>query len=84
MSDQRRNNAIRLLAIFVSTGVLSGAAMGNAWILDLSTQNGLDDQELLSGLDYAAEQNWLEVEQEGLLLTEAGKVAAVSGWTAAA
>jgi len=84
MSDQRRNNAIRLLAIFVSTGVLSGAAMANAWVLDLSMQNGFDDQELLSGLDYAAEQNWLEVEQEGLLLTEVGKVAAASGWTAAA
>ena len=84
MSDQRRNNAIRLLAIFVSTGVLSGAAMAHAWVLDLSMQNGFDDQELLSGLGYAAEQNWLEVEQEGLLLTEAGNVAAVSGWTAAA
>ena len=84
MSDQRRNNAIRLLAIFVSTGVLSGAAMAHAWVLDLSMQNGFDDQELLSGLDYAAEQNWLEVEQEGLLLTEVGKVAAASGWTAAA
>jgi len=84
MNDPRRNNAIRLLALFVSTGVSSGAAMDNAWVLDLSTQNGLDDQELLSGLDYAAEQGWLEVGQEGLSLTEAGKAATASGWNAAA
>jgi hypothetical protein len=84
MNDQRRNNAIRLLALFVATGVPSGAAMGNAWVLDLSEQNGLDDQELLSGLDYAAEQNWLEVGQTGLLVTEAGKAATVSDSNVAA
>jgi hypothetical protein len=73
MNDQRRDNAIRLLTLFVSTGAPSGAAMGKAWVLDLATQNGLDDQELLSGLDYAAEQNWLKVRRKGLFLTEAVK-----------
>jgi hypothetical protein len=84
MNDQRRDNAVRLLTLFVSTGVPSGAAMGNVWVLDLATQNGFDDQRLLSGLDYAVEQDWLVVEQQELLLTEAGKVATASGWTAAA
>jgi hypothetical protein len=77
-NDQRRNNAVRLLTLFVSTGVPSEAAMGSARVLDLATQNGLDDQELLSGLDYAAEQNWLTVGRQGLLLTEAGKVEVVT------
>jgi hypothetical protein len=84
MDDQRRDNAVRLLTLFVSTGVPSEAAMGSAWVLDLATQNGFDDQRLLSGLDYAVEQDWLVVEQQELLLTEAGKVATASGWTAAA
>jgi hypothetical protein len=75
MNHQRRENAIRLLALFVSTGVPSGAVMRNAWVLDLATQNGLDDQVLLSGLNYAAEQNWLELRRKGLSLTEAGKAA---------
>jgi hypothetical protein len=48
------------------------------------TQNGFDDLRLLSGLNYAAEQNWLNVTPKGLLLTEAGKAAAASGWNAAA
>jgi hypothetical protein len=84
MNDQRRNNAIRLLALFVSTGVSSGAAMGNTWVFDLATQNGLDDQALLSGLDYAAEQKWLKVGRKGLLLTEAGKAATTCSWKVAA
>jgi hypothetical protein len=58
--------------------------MRNAWVLDLTTQNGLDDQELLSGLDYAAEQDWLKVGRKGLLLTKTGKVAAACGWDVAA
>ena len=73
MNDQRRNNTIRLLALFVSTGVSSGAAMDNAWVLDLSTQNGLDDQELLSGLDYAAEQDWLGSRARGTLANGSGE-----------
>jgi hypothetical protein len=83
MNHQRRENAVRLLTLFVSTGVPS-AAVDNAWVLDFATQNGLDDQELLSGLDYAAEQNWLEVGLKGLLLTEAGKAATTSSWNVAA
>ena len=51
---------------------------------NLAMEKGLDDQELLSGLDYAAEQDWLIVGRNVLLLTEAGKAATVSGWTAAA
>ena len=84
MEDYRRNNAMQLLALFVSTDVPSGAAMSSAWVLDLMTQNGFDDLRLLSGLNYAAEQNWLQVTPKGLLLTEAGKAAAASGWTVAA
>jgi len=84
MEDYRRNNAMQLLALFASTGVSSGAAMSSAWVLELMTQNGFDDLRLLSGLNYAAEQNWLKVTPKGLLLTEAGKAAAASGWNAAA
>jgi len=58
--------------------------MSSAWVLELMTQNGFDDLRLLSGLSYAAEQNWLKVTSKGLLLTEAGKAAAASGWNAAA
>ena len=72
MNHQRRDNAARLLMLFVSVGSPSGAAMANARVLDLATQNGLDDQELLSGLNYAAEQDWLKVGLKGLLLTKAG------------
>jgi len=50
--------------------------MSSAWVLELMTQNGFDDLRLLSGLNYAAEQNWLKVTPKGLLLTEAGKAAA--------
>ncbi len=78
MNHQRRDNAARLLMLFVSVGSPSGAAMANARVLDLATQNGLDDQELLSGLNYAAEQDWLKVGLKGLLLTKAGKAATTS------
>ena len=84
MEDYRRNNAMQLLALFVSTDAPSEAAMSSAWVLELMTQNGFDDLRLLSGLNYAAEQDWLEITSKGLLLTEAGKVAAASGWNAAA
>jgi hypothetical protein len=84
MNHQRRENAIRLLTLFVFAGLSSRAPMGNAWALDLATQNGLEDQELLSGLDYAAEQNWLKVGRKGLLLTAAGKAATTSRWDIAA
>jgi hypothetical protein len=73
MDDLRREKAIRLLRLFLSAGTSSDAAMHCAWVLDLASQNGLDDQEFLSGLDYAAEQSWLKVERKGLLLTEGGK-----------
>lgn len=82
LNEQRRDNAIRLLKLFASAGTC-GAAMDNAWVLNIATESGLADQELLSGLGYAAEQNWLTVEQKGLLLTEAGKVAAITGKIAA-
>jgi hypothetical protein len=78
----RRDNAIRLLTLFAAAGVPSRAVMRNAWVLDIATQNGLDDQELLSGLNYAAEQNWLKVDKTGLLLTTAGKAA--TNWKIAA
>jgi hypothetical protein len=52
---------MRLIALFVSTGVHAGSTMENAWVLDLAMEKGLADQELLSGLDYAAEQDWLIV-----------------------
>jgi hypothetical protein len=84
MEDYRRNNAMQLLALFVSTEAPSESAMSSASILELMTQNGFDDLRLLSGLNYAAEQDWLKVTSKGLLLTEAGKVAAASGWNAAA
>jgi hypothetical protein len=84
MNHQRRDNAVRLLKLIVSTAVPSGAATTNAWVLDLATQNGLDDAALLSGLNYAAEQNWLKVGRKGLLLTEAGKAATSSNWNVAA
>ena len=84
MDPQRRDNAMRLIALFVSTGVHAGATMENAWVLDLAMEKGLDDQELLSGLDYAVEQDWLIVGRNVLLLTEAGKAATASGLTAAA
>ena len=58
--------------------------MENAWVLDLAMEKGLDDQELLSGLDYAVEQDWLIVGRNVLLLTEAGKAATASGLIAAA
>jgi hypothetical protein len=84
MEDYRRNNAMQLLALFVSTDAPSEAAMSSAWVLELMTQNGFDDLRLLSGLNYAAEQDWLKITSKGLLLTEAGKVAAASGLNAAA
>ena len=84
MEDYRRNNAMQLLALFVSTDAPSEAAMSSAWGLELMTQNGFDDLRLLSGLNYAAEQDWLKVTSKGLLLTEAGKVAAAFGLNAAA
>ena len=84
MEDYRRNNAMQLLALFVSTDVAPGAAMSSARLIELMTQNGFDDLRLLSGLNYAAEQDWLEITLKGLLLTEAGKIAAASGWNAAA
>jgi hypothetical protein len=58
--------------------------MSSAWVLELMTQNGFDDLRLLSGLNYAAEQDWLKITSKGLLLTEAGKVAAASGLNAVA
>ena len=78
MEDYRRNNAMQLLALFVSTEAPSEGAMSSAWVLELMTLR------LLSGLNYAAEQNRLKVTPKGLLLTEAGKAAAASGWNAAA
>jgi hypothetical protein len=84
MEDYRRNNAMQLLALFVSTDAPSEAAMSSAWVLELMTQNGFDDLRLLSGLNYAAEQDWLKITSKGLLLTEAVKVAAASGLNAAA
>ena len=84
MEDYRRNNAMQLLALIVSTDAPSEAAMSSAWVLELMTQNGFDDLRLLSGLNYAAEQDWLKITSKGLLLTEAGKVAAASGLNAAA
>ena len=79
LNNQRRDNAVRHVTLFISTGVPSGAAMGNAWVLHLATQNGFDDLGLLSGLDYAAEQDWLIVGRQELLLTEAGTAATASG-----
>ena len=74
MNGQRRKNAIRFLTLLVAAGVPSAAAMPSAWVLDkVITPNGLDDQELLSGLNYAAEQNWLTFARTGLLLTKAGR-----------
>lgn len=84
MEDYRRNNAMQLLALFVSTDVAPGAAMSSARLIELMTQNGFDDLRLLSGLNYAAEENWVNVTAEGLLLTEAGKAAAASGLNVAA
>ena len=84
MEDYRRNNAMQLLALIVSTDVSSAAAMSSARVLELMTQNGFDDLRLLSGLNYAAEEDWVEFTAEGLLLTEAGKAAAASGFNVAA
>lgn len=84
MNDQRRDNAIRLLTVLVAAGVASRTAMRSAWVLDVATKNGLDDQEVLSGLNYAAEHNWLKIGEKGLLLTKAGKAAATSSWKVAA
>jgi hypothetical protein len=79
-----RDNAVRLLALFTATGVPRGAAMTNAWVLDIATGSGLDDREIVSGLNYAVERNWLKIGSNGLLLTKAGKAAAISSWKAAA
>lgn len=84
MEDYRRNNAMQLLALFLSTDVPPGEAMSSAWLLESMTQNGFDDLRLLSGLNYAAEQDWVQVTPKGLLLTGAGKAAAVSGVNVAA
>lgn len=73
MNDRRRHDAIRLLTLLVAAGAPSGAAMGSAWVLDLATQNGFDDQELLSGLNCAVEQNWLTVARTEFSLTNAGR-----------
>jgi len=74
MNDQRRKNAIQVLTLLVAAGVPSAGAMPSAWVLDtVMTKNGLDEQELLSGLNYAAEQNWLTIAKTGLLLTKAGR-----------
>ena len=84
MEDYRRNNAMQLLALIVSTDVSSASAMSSARVLELMTQNGFDDLRLLSGLNYAAEEDWVRFTPEGLLLTEAGKAAAASDLNAAA
>jgi hypothetical protein len=84
MEDYRRNNAMQLLALIVSTDVSSTAAMSSARVLELMTQNGFDDLRLLSGLNYAAEEDWVKFTAEGPLLTEAGKAAAASGLNVAA
>jgi hypothetical protein len=84
MEDYRRNNAMQLLALIVSTDVSSTAAMSSARVLELMTQNGFDDLGLLSGLNYAAEEDWVKFTAEGLLLMEAGKAAAASGLNVAA
>jgi hypothetical protein len=70
MNHHRRDNAIRLLTLLVAAGVPSRAAIANGRILDIATRNGVDDQELLSGLNYAAEQDWLKVGKKGVLLTK--------------
>jgi hypothetical protein len=82
MEDYRRNNAMQLLALIVSTDVSSAAAMSSARVLELMTQNGFDDLRLLSGLNYTAEEDWVKFTAEGLLLTE--KAAAASGLNVAA
>jgi hypothetical protein len=84
MNHQRRDSAIRLLTLFIAAGVPSRAAKANAWVLDVATRNGLDDHEVLSGLNYAVEQDWLKIGQKGLLLTKAGKAATTSNWNVAA
>lgn len=83
-NEQRRDNAVRLLCLFVSKDMHAGATIGNASVLDLAAQNGLDDQELLSGLNYAAEQNWITLASTGLQLMATGAAATVSSSNVAA
>jgi hypothetical protein len=58
--------------------------MPNAWVLDVATASDLEDREILLGLNYAVEQDWLKIGPQGLLLTEAGKTATMFSWNAAA
>lgn len=76
-NDHRRDNAVRLLCLWVSRDMRAGATIGNASVLDLAAQNGFDDQELLSGLNYAAEHNWITVGGKGLQLMESGAAATI-------
>jgi hypothetical protein len=69
MNGQRRDNAIRLLTLFTAAGVPSRGVMRNAWVFDIATQNGLDDQTSFHS------QNWLKVGKTGFLLAKKRKAA---------
>jgi hypothetical protein len=84
MNDRRREKAIRVISILTAAGPPPQAAMDSAWVLGVLTQNGLNDEELLVGLNYAAEQDWLEIGSTGLLFTKLGKAAVTAGLTVAA
>ena len=83
-NEQRRDKAIRLLSLFVSKGMSVGVTVANPWILDVAAQNGIGDQDLLAGLNYAAEQNWITIESEGLQLIATGAAATITGSNVAA
>jgi hypothetical protein len=70
--------------LLTAAGPPRQAAMDSAWVLGVLTQNGLNDEELLVGLNYAAEQDWLEIGSTGLLFTKLGKAAITAGLTVAA
>jgi hypothetical protein len=72
-SDMDRENAIRLLEALMAAGKHS-APMAKAWIKKRAWEIGLEGQELVGALAYAANEGWIAdgPREDWVLLTSTG------------
>jgi alkylation response protein AidB-like acyl-CoA dehydrogenase len=69
-----RMNAIRLLEALIAAGKDSSAPMAKAWIKKKAWEIGLEGQELVGALAYAANEGWIAdgPREDWILLTSTG------------